>query len=87
MAETLKRMNAGTLKTTTDLSAGYVCVRDVPPSDDFAPILAEYDPTRQIALLVRSEEGEERLYVLETSERHGRPTPRECFEAHRDDRR
>lgn len=67
------------------IGPGYVCVRDVPPSDDFAPIIAEYNPQRQIALLVRGSDEDERLYVLETSERHGRPTPRECFEARQSD--
>jgi len=64
-----------------ELDPGYVCARDVPPSDDFAPIIAEYDPNRQIALLVRPERGDERLYILETSELHQRPTPRECFDS------
>lgn len=80
------RARSGAAVSATEIDPGYVCVRDVPPSDDFAPIIAEYEPQRQIVLLLRLKGGDERLYVLETSERHQRPTPRECFESlpHRD---
>jgi len=79
------KARSGACPDVADLALSYVCLRDVPPSDDFAPIIAEYDPNRQIALIVNTNAGDEQLYVLETSERHERPAPRECFEAQRRD--
>jgi hypothetical protein len=79
--ETLPASLPSSVTGSAHAPLGYVCVRDVPPSDDFAPIIAEYDPQRQIVLLIQLEGGDERLYLLEASDRRHRPTPRECFEA------
>jgi hypothetical protein len=73
-------VRAGGPIDTAHLPLGYVCARDVPPSDDFAPIIAECDPNRQVALLIRLRDGDERLYILETSERQEQLPPRTCYE-------
>jgi hypothetical protein len=66
------------------LPLGYVPMLDVPSGDDFLQIIANYDMTRQIVLLIGTVdraggEDDEQLLVLEASEDGGRATPEECF--------
>jgi hypothetical protein len=74
---------------TAEPTLAYVPLTHIPPGADFRRPILEYDPRRQIVLLVRSIDGDEagaddgsdtadlRLYVIEASEQ-GRPTPEKC---------
>ena len=49
----------------------------VPTADDFHALLSEYDPTREVLLLVGLPEDGETLLRLQSGP--GRPTPPECY--------
>lgn len=62
----------------SSLSVSHVPVATIPEGDDFGGVIRECDPARQIALIVRDEEGDEQLYVLE-AEGDKRPSPETCY--------
>ncbi len=59
---------------------GFVPLSMIPRGDDFRPLLATYDPTRQVMLLVRDPDGAERMVTLE-ADGVTRPTPEACYRA------
>ncbi len=56
----------------------HVPAATIPEGDDFGAIIRECDPASQVPLLVRDEEGEEQLYVLE-AQGEKRPPPEACY--------
>lgn len=43
----------------------YIAAEDVPSGDDFRPLMLQYDPTRQLVLILGGGEAEELVFVLE----------------------
>ena len=68
-----------------DLGPTYLPAAHVPRGDDFLPLLRTYDPARQVLLLVRAADGEERLFAL-TADGDTRPAPAVCHARARETR-
>ncbi len=65
-----------------DPPATWIPVSIVSRGDDFRGLLLQYDPHRQVMLLVGHEDGGEAVFGLEC-EGDARPTPEACFERRR----
>ncbi len=60
------------------LPVSHVPAATIPEGDDFGAVIRACDPAAQIPLIVRDEEGDEQLYVLE-AEGDKRPSPEACY--------
>ncbi|MCA9291216.1 MAG: hypothetical protein KDA25_08805 [Phycisphaerales bacterium] len=61
-------------------NVSYVPIAAVPPGDDYRAIMSDYEPARQILVLVAAEADEsEELFLFEAS--GDRPAPEACFES------
>ena len=49
----------------------------IPAGDDFRPLVCDYDPHKQIVLLVGERVGDEQIYVM-ASDGQTRPLPAQC---------
>lgn len=56
----------------------YFAIGDIPAGDDFRPLLGQYDPMKQVVLMIGGDDQPERVYIIESD---GRPSPPACAAA------
>jgi hypothetical protein len=59
------------------MALSYVPLEIIPRGDDFRGVISDYEPIRQVVLMVGDDNGDEQLLVLEPAGT-GRPPPPEC---------
>ena len=65
--------------SSAEFEPGYVPIEYVPPSDDFLPLMHQYDPEQEFLLVVSEPEGADTLLRLQC-DGMARPSPQRCWE-------